>query len=152
MQFAKHFLRRGLRALAVAALVSSITACDGDSTGSEEEPDIGSVRVTVGAQTVTITNNGTQTGTLTVPQGNSTVTVAWLRPNGSVESLVTSDEFDVRMTAAAGTTGITFTPNSAFGGTLNATSAGQKVLRLSLFHLEEQHEDFGPLNLTLTVS
>jgi hypothetical protein len=152
MQFAKRFFRRGLHALAVAALVSSIAACDGDSTGTEDEPNVASVRVTVGAQTVTISNNGTQTGTLTVPQGNSAVTVAWLRPNGTVESLVTSDEFNVRMTAAAGTSGVTFTSSGAFGGTLNATSAGQKVLRLSLFHLEEQHEDFGPLNLTLTVS
>lgn len=154
MRFATNFFRRSFRALAVAAFVSAIAAgCDGNSTGSDEqEPEIASVRVTVGAQSVTITNNGTQTGTLTVPRGNSTVAVTWLRADGSVETVVTSSEFEVRMVAASGTSGVTFTPNGAFGGTLNTTSAGQKVLRLSLFHLEEQHDDFGPLNLTLTAS
>jgi hypothetical protein len=152
MQLPKQLIR-GVRALALAGLVSALaTACDDDPTGGEEEPDIGSVRVTVGAQTVTISSTGTQTGTLTLPQGNSTVVVAWLRPDGTTETLVTSAEFEVRMTPAPGTTGITFTSSGAFGGTLNATTAGAKVLQLSLFHLAEQHDDFGPHNLTVTVS
>ena len=139
---------RALRVAATMALVGFAAACSG-STDAEPEPDIASVRITVGTQSVSISETGQQTGTLTVAQGNTPVVVAWLRADGSVDPVVNSEEFEVRM-IAQGSTGITFTPAGPFAGTLNATSAGQKVVQVQLYHLEEAHDEFGQ-NLTFTV-
>lgn len=141
-------LGRALRVAATVALVGFTAACNG-STDAEPEPDIATVRITVGAQTVSISETGQQSGTLTIAQGSTPVTVAWLSPGGSVDPVVNSEEFEVRM-IAQGSTGITFTPAGPFAGTLNATSAGQKVVQVQLYHLEEAHDEFGQ-NLTLTV-
>jgi len=140
--------RRGLRSVAALALLSVVAACK-DSTGSDPEPEIASVRITVGAQVVTISETGQQTGTLSVPLTSTPVAVAWLRADGSVDPVVNSAEFEVRM-LPQGSTGITFTPAGPFAGTLTATTSGQKTVRVQLYHLEEQHDEFGQ-NLTLTV-
>jgi len=140
---------RTLRTATALALVGFAAACDDSPSESEVEPEIAAVRVTVGAQVVNITETGQQTGTLSVAQGTSPVTVAWLRADGSVDPIVNSDEFEVRMNAQ-GSTGNSFTPTGAFAGTLNATSAGQKVMQVQLYHREEAHDEFGQ-NLTLTV-
>ncbi len=139
---------RTLRAAAALALVGFASACN-DSTTPEPEPDVASVRVTVGAQVVTISETGQQTGTLTIGQGTTPVAVAWLRADGSPDPVVNSEDFEVRL-VAQGSTGISFTPGGPFAGTLNATSAGQKVVQVQLYHLEEAHDEFGQ-NLTLTV-
>jgi hypothetical protein len=140
--------RRSLRSVAALALLSIAAACK-DSTGSDPEPQIASVRVTVGAQVVTISETGQQTGTLTVPRASTPVTVAWLRADGSADPVVNSQDFEVRM-IAQGSTGISFTPAGPFAGTLAATTSGQKTVRVQLYHLAEQHDEFGQ-NLTLTV-
>lgn len=142
-------LARTLRAAATLALVGFAAACDGSSTTSDPEPNVATVRVTVGAQVVNISETGQQTGTLTIAQGTTPVTVAWLRADGSVDPVVNSEDFEVRM-IAQGSSGITFTPAGPFAGTLSATSSGQKVVKVQLFHLEEAHDEFGQ-NLTLTV-
>ena len=139
---------RALRTAAVMALIGFASACNG-STDADPEPEIASVRITVGAQVVNISETGQQTGALTVAQGNTPVTVAWLRADGTPDPVVNSEDFEVRL-VAQGSTGISFTPSSPFAGTLSATSAGQKVVQVQLFHLDEQHDEFGQ-NLTLTV-
>ncbi|HEX8362920.1 MAG TPA: hypothetical protein VF613_22545 [Longimicrobium sp.] len=140
---------RTFRAAAALALVGFASACNDSTTTAEPEPDVASVRVTVGAQVVTISETGQQTGTLTLGQGTTPVTVAWLRADGSADPVVNSEDFEVRL-VAQGSTGISFTPGGPFAGTLSATSAGQKVVQVQLHHLEEAHDEFGQ-NLTLTV-
>ena len=142
-------LRRWAGFAAVVALTATASACSDDPTGEENEPEIAYARVTVGSQSVTIDDTGAQTGTLTVPRGQSNVTVAYFRDDNSVEDLVTSAEFEVRLVPRTGTSGVTWTPNGAFGGTLNTTTAGQKSLDVQLFHLEEGHADFNTI-VTLT--
>lgn len=142
-------LRRWAGLAAVVALTATAGACSDDPTGEESEPEIAYARISVGGQSVTIDDTGTQTGTLTVPRGQSVVTVAYFRDNNQAEDMVTSAEFEVRLVARTGTSGVTFTPNGAFGGTLNTTTAGAKSLDLQLFHLEEGHADFNKI-LTLT--
>lgn len=135
-------LCRSLALCAALVLTAATAACDDDPIGSDDEPEIANVRVSVGTQSVTISEFGQQTGTLTVPTGNSVVAAAWLRADGQPEPLITSEEFELRLVPSAGTTGVTFTPAGAFGGTLNATTSGEKTVQLQLFHLEEQHADF----------
>lgn len=147
MHFSQTF-GRTLRVAATMALVGFAAACNG-STDAEPEPQIATVRITVGTQTVSISETGQQTGTLSIPQGNTAVAVAWLRADGSVDPVVNSEDFEVRI-VPQGSTGISFTPAGPFAGTLNATTAGQKVVQVQLYHIEEQHDEFGQ-NLTLTV-
>lgn len=142
-------LRRWAGFALVAVMTAATAACGDDPTGEDDEPEIAEVRVTVGNQTVTINDAGTQTGTLTVPRGQSTVTVAFLRDNGQPETLVTAAEFDLRLVPRTGTTGITFTANGVTGGTINTTTAGQKSLDLQLYHRADDHTDLNRI-LTLT--
>ena len=141
-------LRRWAGFAAVVALTATASACSDDPTGEEPEPEVAFVRVTVGGQSVTV-GGGSQTGTITVPRGQSTVTVAYFRDDNSVEDRVSSTQFEFRLNPRAGTSGVTFTPNGDAGGTLNTTTAGQKSMDVELFHLEEGHPDFNAI-LTLT--
>lgn len=142
-------LRRWAGFAAVVALAATASACSDDPTGEEPEPEVAYVRITVGSQSVTVNAGGTQTGTLTVPRGQSAVTVAYFRDDNTVEDLVSSDEFEFRLVPRTGTAGVTFTSSGAFGGTLNTSTAGQKSLDVELYHLEEGHPDFTTI-LTLT--
>jgi hypothetical protein len=142
-------LRRWAGFALLAVMTTTAAACDNDPTGEDDEPEIADVRVTIGNQTVTINEAGAQSGTLTVPRGQSNVTVAFLRDNGQPETLVTAAEFELRLVPRTGTTGITFTANGVTGGTINTTSAGQKSLDLQLYHREEDHTDFNRI-LTIT--
>jgi hypothetical protein len=140
---------RTLRATAALVLVGFAAACNDSPSKSDPEPEIATVRITVGAQVVNISETGQQTGTLTIARGTTPVTVAWLRADGSADPVVNSNDFEVRL-VAQGSTGISFTPAGPFAGTLTTTTAGQKVVQVQLYHLEEQHDEFGQ-NLTLTV-
>lgn len=142
-------IRRSFALFSAVALIGSAVACDDGPTDLEQEPEVVAVRITAGAQTVTIDEFGQQTGNLTIPVGSTAVAVAWLRADGSLDPVVNTEDFEVRM-IAQGSTGITFTPAGAFAGTLNATTTGNKVVQVQLFHFEEQHDEFGK-NLTLTV-
>jgi type 1 fimbria pilin len=136
------------RVVMVAALALPLAACDNDPTGGEEHADVSAVRLTVGAQSVTVNSQGTQTGTLTVPQGASNVTVTWLDDDGDAITEF-EEELTLQVAAVAGTTGVTFVASSRTAGVLTATSAGQKSLRVSLLH--DDHPDFAQ-NVTITVS
>lgn len=145
MQSMTKKIRRGAALAALLAL--PLTACGDDSTSPQHAEPAG-VRLTVGAQSVSVNLQGTQTGTLTVPQGANTVTVTWLDAGGSAIA-----EFEQAVTlqilAGTGTTGVTFTASSVTDGVLTATTTGQKTLRVILAHGD--HADFGQ-NVTITVN
>jgi PBP1b-binding outer membrane lipoprotein LpoB len=141
------------RRMAVALIAASLLgACDDDDpTEPDEEPAVAAVRLTVGANSVTVST--TASPTLNVTSGSNTVTAQWLKADGTVEALVTDTEFELRLAAVTGTN-LTWTPTGAFGGTLTVTglTGGQTAAaRVSLFHKVEQHDDFGPLNFTVRV-
>lgn len=142
-----------VRLVAVALFsAAAFAACDDDDpTEPEEEPEVSSVRLTVGANSVTVTT--TSNPTLNLAAGANTVTAQWLRADGSVETLVTDAEFELRISGVSGSN-LAWTPTGAGGGTLTVSglSGGQTAAaRVVLFHLEEQHEDFGPVNFTVRV-
>jgi hypothetical protein len=145
---------RHTRQLTVALIAAfAMAACSDDDPTEppEEEPEVAAVRLTVGANNVTVST--TSSPTLDVASGANTVTAQWLKADGSVETIVTDAEFELRIAPATGTNP-TFVTSGAFGGTLTVSglSGGQTAaVRVSLFHKEEQHDDFGPLNFTIRV-
>jgi hypothetical protein len=146
-------ITRRVRLMAVALLGATVfAACDDDDPAApEEEPEVASVRLTVGANSVTVTT--TSNPTLNVAAGANTVTAQWLRADGSTETLVTDAEFELRINAVTGSN-LTWTPTGAAGGSLAVTglSGGQTAAaQVALFHKGEQHNDFGPVNFTVRV-
>lgn len=146
------FALRRTRFLALAFLaLTAISACGDDPTEPDPEPQVASVRLTVGANSVTVST--TASPTLNVASGTNTVTAEWLRADGSVESIVTDAEFELRIAQVSGTS-FTWTATGARSGTLLMTglsAGGSTAAQVSLFHKAEQHSDFGPLTFTVRV-
>jgi len=145
--------RRRLRTAAVLSAIALGAACgDDDPTEPDDEPDVQTVTLAVGASSITINKTtGTASGNLVVPNGTSTVTAQWLRPNGSNETLVTDAEFDLRI-VPTNTAVASYTPTGARAGTINVltlAAGATTTAQVSLFHKEEQHNDFGPYPITI---
>lgn len=138
-------------ALALVAATALVACGDDDPVEPDPEPEVASVRLTVGATSVTVTT--TSSPTLTVASGTNAVTAEWLRADGSVESIVTDAEFDLRITQTSGTN-LTWTPTGARSGTLvvaGLAAGASTAAQVALFHKAEQHTDFGPLTFTVRV-
>lgn len=137
-----------LASLALAAL-----ACD-DTTApvQDPEPEVASMRLTVGTQTVTF-NGATVTGApILLKVGTpTTVSAVWLKADGSVDAVASSaSKFELKVVPAASS--VSYTKTSAFAGTLSGSAATSTSATFALFHLAEQHEDFGPVSIAITVS
>ncbi len=149
-------MTRRAAAAAVLALALFGAACS-DSTGTkEEEPEIATMRLTIGASTVNVSSTGAVTGgPLVIPRGTtSTITASFLRADGSADPLVTSAKFRLQVTTSTGVTGITFanaTPNGLNGTFTTAANATGGTIRFALLHIAENHEDFGPFPVTVQV-
>ncbi|MBK8058802.1 MAG: hypothetical protein IT358_00535 [Gemmatimonadaceae bacterium] len=145
--------RRFVTPLILAATLV-VGACSDDPTEPEDEPEVQTLTLTVGSSTITIDKTtGAASGNLVVPAGTSTVAAQWKRADGSLETLITSAEFDLKITPAT-PANLTWTPNGAFAGTLVTTGLASNATTnasVALFHKEEQHEDFGPYNFTVRV-
>ena len=119
------------------------TACKDDTTEPDDEPEVATMRLVVGTQTVNVNaSNGTVTGGPIVLALNTSVPVAvtFLRADGSTEPLVTATTF--RMDATPANANVTFTRTGPFAGTLRGTSAGASTIKFALFHLAERHNEF----------
>ena len=148
--FVCNRIARHLRFGAVLLALGTTAACD-DPIDVDDEPEVTTIRVTAtrpGGQTETIsvTANSQSPATVNLPSG-TTITAAFLRADGSVETLVNANDFELRV--APVTSGVTFTRTGPFAGTLNASTAGTKTVNLELFHLEEGHPELTfPLTFT----
>ncbi len=128
-----------------------LAACN-STTPEEEEPEVETLRIIMGTDTVDIASNGTVTGgPIDLGVGNTAFTVQWLKADGTPESLVTAAEFQLNVDSD-NTAVATFSRTSAFAGNLVGVAAGSTTLEFSLFHLAEAHEDFGPHPVSVTVS
>ena len=148
-------IRRSLRLVAAAAMLATVAACDDDDPAApEEEPQVQTLTLTVGASVVTINaTTGAASGPLIVPAGTSTVTAQWKRADGSDETLITSDEFELQF-VPTNTAVLSWTANGAFGGTLTTTgltSGMTTTAGVQLYHLEAQHPDFGAHTITIQI-
>jgi hypothetical protein len=131
----------------VAALSLSLGACEGDSTGNGgNHPDVSAVRLTLGAQTVTVNEAGVQTGSLTLPAGDNAMAVAWLSASGAVIPSF-SQILTLQIVPVGNGTGVSFEAAGLFGGRLTSTTPGAKTVTVRLLHGD--HADFTQ-NLTFT--
>lgn len=150
---------RALRAFAaVTTLALFATACgDDDPVGPDDEPDTARIVLTIGTQAVTWTtgNGSVAPAAITIPAGQSrTVTAQFFRADDSQDPIINANDFRLDFNVASGT-GVTVAKNGNLGATITANgTAGQSVtFTLSLFHLEEGHEEYetsaGALRVTV---
>jgi hypothetical protein len=148
------------RSILTVALIagSALLACEDDPAEPEPEPEFNRVEFTLMSGTTTrvdtVTTTGTQTGTRTFPAGTTTVTLSarFLKPDGTVDPLVTPATFELRG-GTGGTAGVTFTPaqGQSFQGTIAGLTNGTRSIMMVLWHTAEGHEDFAQL-LTLQIT
>lgn len=148
-----HVTVRRLRPLiAIVTLALGLGACT-DSTGPDHEhgEEVHAMRITLANGTsVTVSETGTVTGTLTLSAGAATtVTVTFLDDAGAVVTDLPATEYQASVSPNAG---ITFARTGAFTGTLQGTTAGTVTVRFGLFHIDEQHDDFGPFPVPVTIT
>ncbi len=149
-----HSFARRTALLVPTVFALSMSACKDDATGLDDhdEPEVASVRLTIGGQVITISDNGTvsPSGTIVLPVAASTITAEFLDDAGAPIDELSPAEFQLNVTVAP-TAAATFARSTTnpFAGTLTPAAAAENVtVRFSLFHLEEQHEDFGPFPVT----
>ena len=138
----------GLGAVLIAALVAPLAVYAVEQVGvdgSDRKFD-STITETIGGQQVNITEGAG--GSVTIPLGATAVSATFLDADG--ETLDLGSAFELRLNST-NTARVTFTRSGPFAGTLNGLTAGNAVVEVVLWHIEEQHEDFGPQNLTVTV-
>jgi hypothetical protein len=142
-----------IRRLVVPALVLTLgaVACEDEATPPEEEPEVATMRLTVGGATVNVEEDGSVTGGPITISGNTTISAAWLKADGTAESLVNGTEFELTV-EIADESFVTFSRTGPFAGTLNRVAAGTTTATFALLHIEEQHEDFGPFPVSVVVN
>jgi hypothetical protein len=144
-----ELITRRLARFTLLAVALALPACN--STDPEEEPEVATMRLTIGTQTIDVDDAGMVTGGPIAISANTSVSAQWLKADGSPEDLVSGAEFQLDVTSDNASF-VTFTRTAAFAGTLVRVGPGSTVLRFSLFHTVEMHEDFGPFPVNITVS
>jgi hypothetical protein len=133
-------------AVAILATALFLAACS-DSAGPEDEPQVTTMELTIGATVVSFTGSCTPSqGSVSIPSAGAPLSARFLRANGTPDPLVTAAKYQLVVTPAN-----RFVRSSAFAGTLTGGTPGQAQLSFALLHIEEQHEDFGPCPLTVIV-
>jgi hypothetical protein len=127
--------------------MAMLGACS-DDPPEEEEPEVETMRLVIGATTVNFTGSSCtpSVANVTIPTAGATVTATFLKADGTPETLVNDTEFELRVEPAG-----RFTRTSAFVGTISGGAAGTANLTFALFHKVEQHSDFGPCSLPVIV-
>lgn len=152
--------RRALHVAAALAITTLAAACGKDSTEPDEaEPSVASIRLAFSNAAAPVTFSGVagETRNVTIPRGATTVTASWLRADGTIDPVATTQTFRLEVTPAA-TGGITFvrSATNAFSGSITATTAtaaGTTIpVQFALFHVAEGHEDFGPITVNIAVT
>lgn len=133
--------------LVVAALAT--TACLEDELGHEAEVEF--MRITVGAQQVTVNATGAVTGgPISIVSGAATdVSVEFLTAEMTDALAEHADDYQLNVGAPAG---MTFTRTGPFAGSITGTVTGTSNVQFSLFHIEESHTDFGAFGVPVTVT
>jgi len=143
--------------LALASLLA-IGACDAGQTDPvATEPDVATMILNLNQDVdYTATANGFQLQTLTIDNLGFTINSAeFLKPDGSPETVINIEDFRLGVAGDANggplPSGVTFTRSGPFAGSVAGIQEGQTILvYFTLSHTELEHEDFGPVALTVT--
>ena len=147
----RYALRRRLAlASTIIPLILTVTGCSDSPMEGDDEPEVASMRLTVGSQIITVADNGAVTGGPITFTGTVNVSAEFLRADASPDPLVTDAAFQLNAEPVDGTI-ITFTRSAAFTGTLTSGAPGSTQIAFALFHKAEMHEDFGPFNVPVTI-
>jgi hypothetical protein len=144
-------MRRTTWMLPVLAFALITSACGDDPVNEEPEPDVATMRLVVGTQSITVNANSGAVvgGPIVLPVNtNVGVTATFLRADGSPDPLVTATTFDLDVAPAVGN--VTFTRTGPFTGTLRGTVVGSTVVQFGLLHLAAGHNEF-EYNVAVTV-
>lgn len=134
--------------LSVATLALGLSACS--STTDTHEVHVDFMRLTVGTQQATVNSTGAVTGSIAITAGTATaVSVEFLNAAMTNALGEHADDFQVDVAPAAG---ITFTRSGPFAGTLTGSGTGVVAVSFALVHIVENHEDFGPFPVNITVN
>jgi hypothetical protein len=148
-------LRSCVAAIVIAA---SAAACKDTAEEPEQEPEVGTMRLTVTAtgqatQTVEVSSTGTITGGPISLKVNTptTITALFLKDDGTTEEIAMTDEFQLNVVQLTPAT-ITMQRTSDFvvvltGSATTTSGRGQ----FGLFHTAEQHFDFGEFTVPISV-
>ncbi len=159
-------MTKRLDTLVALALALAVGACDDTDPVGEAEPDIVTMRITVGTAapaTVNVTVDGcVESGPIMIPINTTVpITVVFLDAAGQPDPIA-SDPTVFRLTGSDAPHGAEPAPTPAtivwartgqFAGTLRgsaATTTGSVFF--SAFHEEEGHEDAGPCEVPITVT
>lgn len=139
--------------LVIAATL--IAAGCSDSTNGEPEPNVATIQLVIGAQTVTVNkSNGAVTGgPISIKRNTATtITATFLDAAGTADP-VASDANKFRLEVSLlSPTSITFTRTTAFAGTLNGTATTTTGTgKFGLRHTTGDHYDLGPFDIPITV-
>lgn len=146
-------LRMGRTMAVVAATIGLIVAACGDSTTEPEEtaPEISSMLLLVGDDTVSVAEDGVVTGDPLVIDGTVEITAEFLDSVGVVAADASTDPFELRATSADDTI-VTFTLTDGFSGTLAGLLSGETTtVDFSLYDTEQAMDIFGPFTVTVEV-
>jgi hypothetical protein len=136
--------------------VGLFTGCEEDN-GIEPPTGIGAqvnaIRVTIGAQNVTVFKDGKITlAPLSFIRPNVPVTTTLLDDQGNPINGVTEAQLRVNMgPSQSNLNGFAFTRTTAFAGTLASTAAGTANFAVSLFDTVKRRTIFGPYHIPVVV-
>lgn len=139
---------RRVATLSLAALSLGLAGCS--NTEDAEEVEVDFMRITLGSQEALVNSTGAVSGALSVSNGVATpVTVEFLNAAMADALAARADDFQVQVTPGSG---LTFTRTGPFSGTITGSLTGARSASFALLHIEENHEDFGPFPVTITVT
>jgi hypothetical protein len=135
----------GLAATLIALLAP--VACDDDPVAVEEEPEVETLRLTVGTQQVLVNvGSGACTGCPLVVSNGSVVTAAFLAADGEPDPIAQPGEFRLNVVIPSNGVGLGFAidQTNLFRGTFTATGTTSSAINVAfqLFHIEEAHDEF----------
>lgn len=136
------------------ALAVSITAACGSNELPDPEPEIAKVVFSIdGVEAFTVGNGGVVTsGNTVIPIGVYQLRAAAFDQDGNAIDEVADGIFELRGTNVNPAT-LEFTKgNALLTGSLSAKQGGTASIRLELWHIEENHEDWGPFTIPFIVT
>jgi hypothetical protein len=137
--------KRRHRGVMLFAFCLALGAGDcGDDPIVEPEPEVETMRLVVGSQTINVQPNAACAvtgGPIAIGSGNTAVSVQWLKADGTPETIVTATDFELAVTPA-NTAVVTFSRTGAFTGNLVGGTNGSTQVNFGLFHTGEGHLEF----------
>jgi hypothetical protein len=151
------FFPRASMAMSLASLLA-LGACDaGQTDPTDQEPEIATMvmEVNQGVE-FTATSSGFSLQTLVLDNIGFTISSAeFLRADGNPETVINLEDFRLAVAGDADggplPEGVVFTRSGPFSGSVSGIQEGQSLqVFISLYHIEPEHEDFGPVALTVS--